>query len=69
MTKKAMIILKACCCAKATANPWGSLGLEWRTPSPPPLENFEVMPDMKEYGLYDYGKVYPRKHAGEEGKA
>jgi cytochrome c oxidase subunit 1 len=52
--------------AKAPANPWGSLGLEWRTPSPPPLENFEVMPDMKEYGLYDYGKVYPRKFTGEE---
>ena len=54
---------------KAPANPWGSLGLEWRTPSPPPLENFEVMPSMADHGLYDYGKVYPRKDAGEEGKA
>jgi cytochrome c oxidase subunit 1 len=47
--------------AKATANPWGSLGLEWRTPSPPPLENFEVMPTLDELGLYDYRKMYPRK--------
>jgi cytochrome c oxidase subunit 1 len=28
----------------APANPWGSTGLEWDTPSPPPTENFEVTP-------------------------
>ncbi|MEO8349855.1 MAG: cytochrome c oxidase subunit I [Acidobacteriota bacterium] len=28
----------------ATANPWGSTGLEWDTPSPPPTENFAVTP-------------------------
>jgi cytochrome c oxidase subunit 1 len=28
----------------APANPWGSTGLEWDTPSPPPTENFAVTP-------------------------
>jgi cytochrome c oxidase subunit 1 len=46
--------------ARASANPWGSLGLEWRTPSPPPLENFEKTPVL-EYGLYDYRRMYPRE--------
>jgi cytochrome c oxidase subunit 1 len=30
--------------APAPANPWGAVGLEWETPSPPPLENFRVTP-------------------------
>jgi cytochrome c oxidase subunit I len=29
---------------KAPANPWGATGLEWKTPSPPPTENFAVTP-------------------------
>jgi cytochrome c oxidase subunit I len=29
---------------KATANPWGGTTLEWRVPSPPPLENFDEIP-------------------------
>ncbi|MBX9679362.1 MAG: cytochrome c oxidase subunit I [Gemmataceae bacterium] len=29
---------------KAPSNPWGSSGLEWKTPSPPPTENFETTP-------------------------
>jgi cytochrome c oxidase subunit 1 len=28
----------------ASANPWLATGLEWRTPSPPPTENFAVTP-------------------------
>jgi cytochrome c oxidase subunit 1 len=28
----------------APANPWPATGLEWRTPSPPPTENFTVTP-------------------------
>jgi len=28
----------------AAANPWRLPGLEWRTASPPPTENFEVTP-------------------------
>ena len=26
--------------ARASADPWGAEGLEWRTSSPPPVENF-----------------------------
>jgi cytochrome c oxidase subunit 1 len=33
---------------KATANPWGAKGLEWTTPSPPPTENFDKMPVVRE---------------------
>ncbi len=29
---------------RASANPWNATGLEWRTASPPPTENFEVTP-------------------------
>jgi cytochrome c oxidase subunit 1 len=32
----------------APANPWGSTGLEWDTPSPPPTENFPVTPVVTE---------------------
>ena len=39
--------------AKAPANPWSSLGLEWQSPSPPPLENFEK-PVTVTHGPYDY---------------
>jgi cytochrome c oxidase subunit 1 len=28
----------------AGPNPWGASGLEWKTPSPPPTENFAVTP-------------------------
>jgi cytochrome c oxidase subunit I len=31
----------------APANPWGSTGLEWDTPSPPPTENFAVTPIVR----------------------
>ena len=30
---------------RAPANPWGAATLEWRTPSPPPPENFEGEPE------------------------
>ena len=35
-------------------NPWGSLTLEWTTPSPPPLLNFDVPIERVEGGPYDY---------------
>ena len=28
----------------ASANPWGAVGLEWETSSPPPVENFDKPP-------------------------
>ena len=39
--------------AKASANPWGSAALEWQTPSPAPLGNFEKEPIITR-GPYDY---------------
>ena len=30
--------------ARAGANPWGSRGFEWMTPSPPPKHNFDAIP-------------------------
>jgi cytochrome c oxidase subunit I len=30
------------------ANPWGGVTLEWSIPSPPPTENFEVLPTITE---------------------
>lgn len=38
---------------EASANPWGATGLEWRTPSPPPTENFKEVPVVNE-GPYEY---------------
>jgi len=33
--------------APAVADPWGGRGLEWKIPSPPPLENFDEIPVIK----------------------
>jgi cytochrome c oxidase subunit 1 len=37
----------------ASANPWNATGLEWKTPSPPPTENFERTPVVTEEA-YEY---------------
>jgi cytochrome c oxidase subunit I len=37
----------------APADPWGGKTLEWKIPSPPPVENFEEEPDVT-HGPYDY---------------
>jgi len=39
---------------KASENPWESLSLEWKTPSPPPMENFTETPIVTEW-TYGYG--------------
>jgi cytochrome c oxidase subunit I len=39
--------------APAPANPWGGKTLEWSTSSPPPMENFHVIPTVT-HGPYDY---------------
>jgi cytochrome c oxidase subunit 1 len=39
--------------AVAGPNPWGAVGLEWQTASPPPPENFEHTP-VVEREAYDY---------------
>jgi cytochrome c oxidase subunit 1 len=38
---------------RAGSNPWGSTGLEWQTPSPPPTENFDKTPVVTGE-VYDY---------------
>jgi cytochrome c oxidase subunit 1 len=38
---------------KAGANPWGAVGLEWATTSPPPKENFHDTPVVT-WEAYDY---------------
>lgn len=40
---------------RAPANPWGSRSLEWQTPSPAPLHNFDYTPVIIN-GPYDYHK-------------
>ena len=37
----------------AGSNPWGAVGLEWTTTSPPPTENFEETPVVT-WNAYDY---------------
>src|SRR6185436_17896333 len=38
---------------RAGENPWGAVGLEWDTPSPPPTENFYTVPVVT-HGPYEY---------------
>ncbi|MDZ7741549.1 MAG: cytochrome c oxidase subunit I [Bacteroidota bacterium] len=39
---------------KASDNPWGGVTLEWQVKSPPPLHNFDKMPEVSEDGPYDF---------------
>jgi len=39
----------------ASSNPWGVVGLEWETTSPPPTENFETPPVITR-GPYEYSR-------------
>ncbi len=41
---------------KAATNPWDSLSLEWQTPSPPPHNNFDVIPVVTDWS-YGYGMI------------
>ena len=45
--------------AKAEANPWGGVTLEWTVPSPPPTENFEEIPSIT-HGPYEFNPVVGR---------
>ena len=42
--------------ARAAANPWNALGLEWNVPSPPPTSNFTIAPVVS-HGPYAYPVV------------
>ena len=44
----ANIVVSALRGEKATDNPWHATGLEWKTSSPPPKENFEEIPIVNE---------------------
>jgi cytochrome c oxidase subunit 1 len=41
---------------QAYSNPWRGTTLEWQTTSPPPLENFQIIPEVSE-GPYEYDKI------------
>jgi len=41
---------------KVGNNPWNATGLEWKTTSPPPKDNFEVTPVVNE-PAYNYGAI------------
>jgi cytochrome c oxidase subunit 1 len=40
---------------RAPANPWGAVGLEWETSSPPPTHNF-LEPPTVDHEAYDYSR-------------
>ena len=44
---------------KAEQNPWGGVTLEWQIPTPPPLENFSVIPDDQGASLYFQSGGFP----------
>ncbi|MBL8864017.1 MAG: cbb3-type cytochrome c oxidase subunit I, partial [Planctomycetia bacterium] len=50
----------------AGANPWRATGLEWQTPSPPTMHNFEELPIVT-HGPYEY--ALPSKFTLEDGHA
>ncbi len=52
---------------KAEANPWHLPGLEWRTASPPPTENFEKMPVVT-WEAYEFGEDNGLDHEAVRGK-
>ena len=41
---------------RASANPWGAVGLEWTVPSPPPTFNFDETPVVT-WDAYDYSTL------------
>ncbi len=47
---------------RADANPWHATGLEWQTPSPPPVHNFDSPPSVTR-GPYEYA---PAQHATQD---
>jgi cytochrome c oxidase subunit I len=49
--------------APASANPWRTTGLEWKTPSPPPKHNFEETPVVT-WMAYDFEAQREELHLG-----
>jgi cytochrome c oxidase subunit 1 len=48
---------------RAGNNPWGAVGLEWQTSSPPPQENFTYTPVIH-HEAYEFHHVEEIKNAG-----
>ncbi len=46
---------------KAEANPWGGVTLEWHIKSPPPLENFDSIPEVTKEP-YDFSQLKTMKY-------
>ncbi len=51
----------------APANPWPGTGLEWRTASPPPTENFEVTPVVT-WEAYEFRPIEEMRVVGTAGE-
>lgn len=49
---------------KTSGNPWGGVTLEWHTASPPPLENFKVIPTVTNEP-YDFSQLKEMGHVDE----
>jgi cytochrome c oxidase subunit 1 len=49
--------------ALAGPNPWGAIGLEWQTPSPPPTDNFVTTPVVTQ-PAYAYDTPEEASHVG-----
>jgi cytochrome c oxidase subunit 1 len=47
---------------KASSNPWNGITLEWQTQSPPPLHNFDKMPELPAGGPYNYPNAKNASH-------
>ena len=47
-------------------NPWGAVGLEWDTTSPPPTENFFTTPVVT-HGPYEYNREEVHNRMSQEG--
>jgi cytochrome c oxidase subunit I len=45
---------------RAPDNPWGATGLEWKTSSPPPPDNFPMTPIVT-HEAYDYATLSPEE--------
>ncbi len=41
---------------RAKENQWGGVTLDWKTPTPPPLENFDDQPVVT-HEAYDYSQL------------
>ncbi len=43
--------------SKAVSNPWHGITLEWQTSSPPPVHNFNKMPELNKKGPYHFSNA------------